>query len=99
MEKEMNTEPMTERRAITKQLYDREIEIVVRFCAANRGTIKAIHEAYQRRLRTPINRDCIDRWLSPHRERRTQPLYGAGKLLLLVAARIIAEARAGKGKV
>jgi hypothetical protein len=91
MPDEMRTTTKPERREITRRLFERDIEPVIRYCARNRGTIKAIHELYQRKLGQPINRDSVDRWLNPHRSRRTQPLYGAGKLLLLVARRVIEE--------
>ena len=87
------------RNAVTKRLYDREIAPVIKFCRANRGTIKRIHEVYQRTIRKPVNRDTVDRWLAPDPANRAEPFYGAGKLLMLVAARVIEQVKAEQAKI
>lgn len=76
---------------ITLKAWTRDVEPIIQWCDAHRGSRTDIHTAFNRRTKKNWARHQIKQWLNSNPEARSQPLYGTGKLLLEVAAEVMSE--------
>ena len=75
----------------TDHITERDFAEVIAWVRDRYGAAEALRSAYERALGRPFPRDTMDRWLHPDPAKRTQPLYGSGKLFLAVAGTVMAE--------
>jgi hypothetical protein len=76
--------------AVTEQITERDFAKVTEWVRDRYGAAEALRSAYERAIGRPFARDTMDRWLHPDQKLRVQPLYGSGKLFLIVAQQVIA---------
>lgn len=76
---------------VTQKISDKALMPVIRFCAANRGTISRIREEFNKRTKKEWRRDNFERWLNPSPEKRIQPLFGTGILLVEIGSKVIQQ--------
>lgn len=73
----------------TTDITNKDLKELIDFCEENRGTIVLIKAEFERITGRPWLRHNFERWLNPRPERRHQPLYGVGKLLIQVGKRVM----------
>jgi hypothetical protein len=74
---------------MTSRIWDKEVEPIIRFCEQHRGTVVKIQAAFEKAAKRKVNRQIVERWLHSDPDRRNEPLYGNGVLLIRVAKDVI----------
>ena len=92
----MRTKP---KNPILTERANRELDKIVRYCAAHPGTVGKIREDFRRVTGVEVRRENFERWLRQDPGLRNEPLFGAGLLLLESAKRVMGKAGCcGAGK-
>lgn len=81
---------------VTTRVANRELEPIIRHVRAKKGGVVRMLKALNRRTRKNWQRANLERWLATDPEKRIQPLFGVGLLLVQIGKAIIAEDKGAK---
>lgn len=83
---------------VTTKIANKQLEPIIKFAHANRGTINALQQRLTKRTKKQWRRENIERWLHEDPDKRTQPLLGVGLLLVEIGNEYIAEVNGAAAK-
>jgi hypothetical protein len=76
----------TKKHTRSKDAAFKALDELIAFCGATHGSIADVHRRLNSRLATPIVRTQFEKWLIADKDRRVEPSFGAGLLILEVFA-------------
>lgn len=69
------------------------LQPIVDFCAENRGAMTEIQREFEKRTKQAWNRMNFSRWLHQVPDKRTEPLLGAGLVLIEIGNKVMEKHR------
>lgn len=88
---------MNEKVTAGRKRYNREIEPLIKEVAKHRGIVLEICRQFSKSAKRPIHRQTVDGWLHVDRERRLEPGYGNGRILIEAVKASLEVARTADG--
>lgn len=80
--------------SVTTNFANRQLDPVVKYVRSTRGGVLRMLAILNRRTKKKWVRSNLERWLAVEPEKRTQPLFGVGLLLIEIADKMKQEDQA-----